>query len=70
MKQEKQIDVAEVQLAAERLSGHDDFQLILGFLTQEKERFFADLRQSETPNDVMKLTGSISNLQELLDILG
>jgi len=66
MDDEYKIDLAD---AVRRLQGSDDFRVILDFLAQERDRFFADLRQAETPNDVMKVTGSIATLHELLETL-
>jgi molybdopterin converting factor small subunit len=35
----------------------------------ERERFFADLRQCAKTNEVMKIVGSVSTLDELLALL-
>lgn len=51
------------------LSDRDEFKVILGYLQDERERFFADLRQAENPHDVMKLAGSIATLDEIVSLL-
>jgi hypothetical protein len=50
------------------LSDRDEFKVIVSFISDERERFFADLRQAMDPNEVMKITGSISTLSELLEL--
>jgi folylpolyglutamate synthase/dihydropteroate synthase len=51
------------------LSDRDEFKVIVSFLRDERERFFTDLRQATDSNEVMKITGSISTLSEMLDLL-
>jgi hypothetical protein len=51
------------------LSDRDEFKVIVSFLRDERERFFTDLRQAIDSNEVMKITGSISTLSEMLDLL-
>jgi hypothetical protein len=53
----------------EALSDRDEFKVIVSFIRDERERFFADLRQAVDPNEVMKITGSISTLSEIVDLL-
>ena len=52
----------------ELLSDKDEFKVIVSFIRDERERFFSDLRQAVDSNEVMKLTGSISTLSEILEI--
>ncbi len=47
----------------------EEWQCVLSFLDSEREKFFSDQRQAETPNDVMKLAGSISTVTELKEFL-
>ena len=58
-----------IQQAVESLSDRDEFKAIVQFVRDERERFFADLRQCVEPNEVMKIVGSISTLDELLSLL-
>lgn len=39
------------------------------FISEEKDAFIAQLRQAENPNDVMKLAGSISTLDEIIKMV-
>lgn len=55
--------------SVEALSDRDEFKVIVSFLRDERERFFSDLRQAVDPNEVMKITGSISTLAEILEML-
>ncbi len=58
-----------VQQAIEALSDRDEFKAIVQFVREERERFFGDLRQCVETNEVMKVAGSISTLDELLTLL-
>ena len=58
-----------IQEAVEALADRDEFKAIVQFLKDERERFFGDLRQCAEKNDVMKIVGSISTLDELISIL-
>jgi hypothetical protein len=58
-----------IQQAVESLSDRDEYKAIVQFVRDERERFFGDLRQCVEPNEVMKLVGSISTLDELLSLL-
>jgi hypothetical protein len=51
------------------LSNNEEFKVFLGFLEDEREVFIANLRQAENPNEVMKLAGSISTLDEILQFV-
>lgn len=53
----------------ESLSDRDEFKVIVQFIRDERDRFFADLRVTQDTNDVMKIVGSISTLDELLSLL-
>jgi histidinol-phosphate/aromatic aminotransferase/cobyric acid decarboxylase-like protein len=58
-----------VQQAVEALSDRDEFKAIVQFIREERERFFADLRQCVDTNEVMKVVGSVATLDELLSLL-
>lgn len=58
-----------IQQAVTALSDRDEFKVIIQFIQDERERFFGDLRQCLETNDVMKIVGSISTLDELLILL-
>ena len=52
----------------QNLSHRDDFEVIVQFIKDEKDRFFSDLRQAKDTNDVMKIAGSIATLDELVSL--
>jgi len=58
-----------IQQAVAVLSDRDEFKAIVQFIQDERERFFGDLRQCVDNNEVMKVVGSISTLDELLTLL-
>jgi hypothetical protein len=58
-----------IQQSVAALSSRDEFKVIIQFIQDERERFFGDLRQCAETNDVMKIVGSISTLDELLILL-
>lgn len=58
-----------IQEAVAALSDRDEFKVLVEFIRDERERFIADLRQCATENDVMKVCGSVSTLDELLSLL-
>jgi histidinol-phosphate/aromatic aminotransferase/cobyric acid decarboxylase-like protein len=58
-----------VQQAIEALSDRDEFKALVQFVRDERERFFGDLRQCMDNQEVMKVVGSISTLDELLTLL-
>ena len=58
-----------ISQAVEALYDRDEFKAIIQFLYDERERFFGDLRQCVEANEVMKIVGSISTLDELLILL-
>jgi hypothetical protein len=58
-----------IQEAVSALSDRDEFKVIIEFIHDERDRFFADFRQAVTESDVMKICGSISTLDELLTLL-
>lgn len=41
----------------------------MSFIKDERETFISSLRQAENPNEVMKLAGSISTLDEILQFV-
>lgn len=57
-----------IQQAVEVLSDRDEFKAIVRFIQDERERFFADLRQCSETNEIMKIAGSISTLDELVSL--
>ena len=59
-----------LQQAVDALSDRDEYKVVLHFLRDERERLFGDLRQCSDSNDVMKVAGSISAMDELLSVLG
>ena len=59
----------DIQVAVEALRDREEYAAILQFIHDEREKFFGDFRQAESSNDVMKLAGSISTLDELLSVL-
>lgn len=52
----------------QNLAHRDEFQVIISFIKDERDRFFSDLRQTKDTNDVMKIAGSISTLDELVSL--
>lgn len=58
-----------IQQAVAGLSDRDEFKAIVQFIQDERERFFTDLRQCIDTNEVMKIVGSVSTLDELLSLL-
>lgn len=58
-----------IQQAVDALADRDEFKAIIQFIQDERERFFADLRQCVNENEVMKIVGSVATLDELLSLL-
>ena len=58
-----------LQQSIEALSDRDEFKALVQFVRDERERFFSDLRQCTDNQEVMKVVGSISTLDELLTLL-
>jgi histidinol-phosphate/aromatic aminotransferase/cobyric acid decarboxylase-like protein len=58
-----------IQQAVKSLYDRDEFKAIVQFIRDERERFFTDLRQCVETNEVMKIVGSVSTLDELLSLL-
>jgi hypothetical protein len=58
-----------IQQSIEVLTDRDEFKALVQFVRDERERFFGDLRQCVETNEVMKVVGSISTLDELLTLL-
>ena len=59
----------DIQTAVEALRDREEYAAILQFIYDEREKFFGDLRQAASSNDVMKIAGSIATLDELLAVL-
>jgi hypothetical protein len=51
------------------LANNEEFKVFISFLSDEREAFISSLRQAENPNEVMKLAGSISTLDEILQFV-
>ena len=51
------------------LKNNDEFSVFIEFLVDEREAFIGQMRQAEGPNDIMKLAGSISTLDEILQLV-
>ena len=51
------------------LSDRDEYKVIIQYIRDERDRFFGDLRQAATSDDVMKIAGSIATADELLGML-
>ena len=58
-----------IQQAVNALSDRDEFKAIIQFIQDERERFFTDLRPCVDTNEIMKIVGSVSTLDELLSLL-
>ena len=58
-----------IQQAVDALSDRDEFKAIIQFIQDERERFFTDLRPCVDTNEIMKIVGSVSTLDELLSLL-
>jgi hypothetical protein len=63
------IPVPTLQDAVAILVNNEEFQVFLSFLEDERQTFISSLRQAENPNEVMKLAGSISTLDEILQFV-
>jgi hypothetical protein len=58
-----------LEQSVQALSERDEYKVIVQYIKDERDRFFSDLRQAETPHDVMKIAGSIASMDELLGFL-
>jgi hypothetical protein len=63
------IPVPTLQEAVAILTNNEEFKVFVTFLEGEREVFISSLRQAENPNEVMKLAGSISTLDEILQFV-
>jgi hypothetical protein len=63
------IPIPTLQDAVAILVNNEEFQVFLSFLEDERQTFISSLRQAENPNEVMKLAGSISTLDEILQFV-
>lgn len=51
------------------LVNNEEFKVFMTFIQDEREAFISTLRQAENPNEVMKLAGSISTLDEIIQFV-
>jgi hypothetical protein len=51
------------------LKDREEYKVILDFIRDSREQCLADLGPASDPNEVMKLAGGVSRLDELLSIL-
>lgn len=63
------IPVPTLPEAVAILANNEEFKVFISFLSDEREAFISSLRQAENPNEVMKLAGSISTLDEILQFV-
>ena len=63
------IPVPTLQEAVAILTNNEEFKVFVIFLESEREVFISSLRQAENPNEIMKLAGSISTLDEILQFV-
>jgi hypothetical protein len=63
------IPVPTLQEAVAILINNEEFKVFMSFIKDERETFISSLRQAENPNEVMKLAGSISTLDEILQFV-
>ena len=63
------IPVPTLQEAVAILINNEEFKVFLSFLADEREAFISTLRQAENTSEVMKLAGSISTLDEILQFV-
>jgi len=64
-----QIPKPALDEAIAKLHGFDEYKTVIQFLRDERERFFGDLRQCAEPYEVMRITGSISTIDEVIQLL-
>jgi hypothetical protein len=64
-----QIPRPDLHTAIETLANKDEFDVVVEYIVQERERFLGDFRQAESPHDVMKIAGSVAALDELIQVL-
>lgn len=55
--------------AIQSLKDHDSYKVILNFVYDERDRFYADFRTATCPFETGKIAGSIASLDELLSII-
>lgn len=63
------IPVPTLKDAISILVNNEEFKVFVTFLESEREVFISSLRQAENPNEVMKLAGSISTLDEIIQFV-
>jgi len=59
----------DLETAIAALSHRDEYKYILWVIEQEREGLFADLQKAKDPNEVMKIAGGISRVDQILDLL-
>ncbi len=63
------IPVPTLKDAIAILVNNEEFKVFMTFIQDEREAFISTLRQAENPNEVMKLAGSISTLDEIIQFV-
>jgi hypothetical protein len=63
------IPIPTLKDAVAILVNNDEFKVFMTFIKDEREAFISTLRQAENPNEVMKLAGSISTLDEIIQFV-
>lgn len=63
------IQKPDLHTAIDTLVNKAEFEVVLDYISQERDRFFGDLREAKDSNDVMKIAGSVAALDELLGVL-
>ena len=59
----------DLSTAVDRLKHKDEYRYVLWVIEQERERYIAGLSDAKDPDVVMKLSGRISAVNEMLDLL-
>lgn len=63
------IPIPTLNEAISILNNNEEFKVFVKFLKSEREVFISTLRQAENSNEVMKLSGSISTLDEIIQFV-
>lgn len=64
-----QLPKPNIQEACDALRDRDEYRAIVQYLRDERERFFSDLRVCSDSNDIMKVAGSISAIDEIIALM-
>jgi histidinol-phosphate/aromatic aminotransferase/cobyric acid decarboxylase-like protein len=64
-----QLPKPSIQEACDALRDRDEYRAIVQYLRDERDRFVSDLRMCSDPNDVMKVAGSISAIDEIVGLM-